>query len=156
MKRSFPSILAVFLYVLSSPIAQSGEPSVSVRDPWIREAPPNASVLAGYMVLENHTGRSVSLLRVASPAFRNAMIHRTVTQGGVAKMVHMQRVEIPPGGKVVFEPGGYHLMLMNPKEPLRAGDRAKLELEFTSGLTESVDFSVRKAVESARMGHMHR
>ena len=50
------------------------------------------------------------------------MIHRTIVKDGVARMVHASRIELPPKASLIFAPGGYHLMLMNPKPALRAGD----------------------------------
>ena len=39
-------------------------------------------------------------------------------------------VPVPPGQTVAFAPGGYHLMLMGLKGPLKEGDRVKATLTF--------------------------
>jgi len=45
---------------------------------------------------------------------------------------------------LLFAPGGYHLMLMNPKRRLHSGDRVEIVLEFRGGLVVPVAYEVRK------------
>ena len=79
---------------------------------WIREAPPGATALAGYMTLMNQGDKPVTLVEASSPAFGKVMLHRTVMAEGMAKMVHQQEITIPAKANVIFEPNDYHLMLM--------------------------------------------
>jgi copper(I)-binding protein len=109
---------------------------------WIREAPPGAP-MAGYLVLRNETGEPAALVGAGSDAFAGVMIHRTVHQGAMTRMRHEMRVEIPAGGRLAFEPGGLHLMLMEPVRFLSAGDRVPIELEFAGGARQTVTFEVR-------------
>jgi periplasmic copper chaperone A len=120
---------------------------VVVRDAWIRAAPPNAPVLAGYMTLENRSDRSKSLVGASSPAFGSATVHRTAQVNGVARMHHVPSIDIGANGKFVFQPNGYHLMLMEPKRPLHAGDRVRIDLEFSDGSKASALFPVREQAE---------
>ena len=64
-------------------------------------------------------------------------------EGGMAKMVHQQMIEIPANGSLTFEPNGYHLMLMKPKQQLKAGDKVDITLEFKNGDTMVVTHEVR-------------
>jgi len=59
-------------------------------------------------------------------------------------MVHLSKIELAPIANLIFAPGGYHLMLMNPKRTLRAGDPVVINLEFRGGLVLAVAFEVRK------------
>ena len=43
-----------------------------------------------------------------------------------------------------MEPGGNHLMLMNPNTQLRAGDEVTITLRFQDGLELTVPFRVKK------------
>jgi hypothetical protein len=72
------------------------------------------------------------------------MIHRTVVKHGMAGMAHASHIELAANASLIFAPGGYHLMLMNPKRPLRAGDPVVINLEFRGGLVLPVSFEVRK------------
>jgi len=57
-------------------------------------------------------------------------IPQTSMQNDVASMQHMPSVEIPGGGMLKFEPGGYHLMLIDLSQPLTAGDEIEITLVF--------------------------
>jgi len=124
--------------------AASEEAGVSVRDAWIRETPPGMTMMAGYMALRNNTSRSQVLVAASSPGFATVMIHRTIVKDGMARMAHASQIELAPNASLIFAPGGYHLMLMNPKRPLRTGDPVVINLEFRGGLVLPVPFEVRK------------
>ena len=124
--------------------AASEEVGVSVRDAWIREAPPGVGVMAGYMELRNNRSRPQVLVAASSSDFESATIHRTIIKDGIAGMVHAPQFELTANASSIFAPGGYHLMLMKPKRTLRAGDAVVINLEFRGGLVLPVAFEVRK------------
>ncbi len=118
---------------------------VMVKNPWIREAPPSAMALGGFMVLQNMTAKEVALVGASSPDFSSVMLHRTIMDGGMSKMVHQKMITVPAKGEVTFQPGGYHLMLMNPKHAVKAGDKIEITLKFRDGSTLPATFEVRRA-----------
>jgi periplasmic copper chaperone A len=124
--------------------AASEEAGVSVRHAWIRETPPGMTMMAGYMELRNNTSRPQVLEAASSSGFETVMIHRTIVKDGMAGMVHVSQIELTPNASLIFAPGGYHLMLMNPKRTLRADDTVAINLKFRGGLVLPVAFEVRK------------
>jgi periplasmic copper chaperone A len=135
----------VGLILALTPIAAAtGEADVSVRDAWVREAPPGIAMMAGYMVLQNKTTRSQVLVAARSSSFETVTIHRTIAKEGMTGMEHAPQIELLPNASWLFAPGGYHLMLLNPKRTLHAGDRVDITLEFRGGLVLPVAFEVRK------------
>jgi copper(I)-binding protein len=110
----------------------------------VRESPPGVAMMAGYMALRNNTSRTQVLVAASSSDFETVMIHRTIVKDGMAGMEHAPQIELTPNARLIFAPGGYHLMLMNPKRILRAGDRVDITLEFRGGLVSPVAFEVRK------------
>lgn len=126
-----------------------------IEDPWIREAPPGAAASAGYMKIKNHSDKDRALVGASSPQFGNVMLHRTVTEGGVAKMVHQMSILVPAKGEVVFEPNGYHLMLMKPKATPKAGDKIEITLKFQDGETMKVVYEVRAGMPMKGMPPMN-
>ncbi len=48
-------ITALLLLTLAGTTATAGESGLVIGEPWVREGPPNARVLAGYMILRNPT-----------------------------------------------------------------------------------------------------
>jgi len=132
------------LLSLFAHVANSADSTMVVHDAWIREAPPNATVLAGYMIIENPSDRDRALTSVSATVFDGVMIHLSEQKDGMAHMIHQQQVTIPANSKVEFAPGGHHLMLMKPRRPLRDGDQVAINLVFDNKSKLSVIFKVRK------------
>ena len=135
----------VCLSLALSPVpAASEQAGVSVRDAWVREAPPGMTMMAGYMELRNNSSRPQVLVAARSSGFESVTIHRTIVKDGIARMVHAPQIELAANASLIFAPGSYHLMLMNPKRTLRAGDAVVVDLEFRGGLVLPATFEVRK------------
>jgi hypothetical protein len=128
-------------------------PAVGVETPWIREAPPTSTVLAAYMVLRNNGDTQYTISRIESPDFRDARIHRTLVEDGVAKMVPVEQLPLPVHGNVTLEPGGLHLMLFDPLRSLREGDNVKLVIHMSNG--DSVTVQVPVVRNSGEIDHAH-
>ena len=143
MKLSIPMISALILS-LSSAQMHAAESKINISHAWVQEAPPSAEVLAGYMDLQNQSPQAQTLLGARSADFKSVMLHQTVTKGGMTHMNHSPQIEIKAGSTLQFSPGGYHLMLMNPKKPLHQGDQVQITLEFQSGLAFPVIFKISK------------
>ena len=143
MKLSLSIILGLILS-FSSAQMRASDSKINVSHAWVKEGPPSAEVLAGYMDLQNQSPQAQTLLMARSTDFKSVMVHQTVNKGGMAHMNHTPRIEIKPGSTLQLTPGGYHLMLMNPKKPLRQGDQVEVLLEFQGGLVLPVKLKVSK------------
>jgi copper(I)-binding protein len=133
---------ALLLTCAVSP-AMAGETLV-ISDAWVREAPPGASMLAGYLVIENTGDRDTALVSVESPAFAHVMLHQSVTVDGVARMLHQDRIPLPAHASVALQPGSYHLMMPAPDTRLVAGDKVDFVLHFADDSSRQVTAVVRK------------
>ena len=143
MRWAASGFIGLILALIPIPAASEAA-GVSVRNAWVREPPPGTTMAAGYMELRNDTSRPQVLVAASSSGFEAVMIHRTIVKDGVARMVHASQIELPPKASLIFAPGGYHLMLMNPKPALRAGDTVVINLEVRGGAVLPVAFEVRK------------
>jgi len=137
-------MISALILSLSSAQMHAAESKINISHAWVQEAPPSAEVLAGYMDLQNQSPQSQILLGARSTDFKSIMLHQTVTKGGMTHMNHSPQIEIKAGSTLQFSPGGYHLMLMNPKKPLHQGDQVQITLEFQSGLAFPVIFKISK------------
>lgn len=142
------SIALAALWVAGANAAGMG---VMVKNPWIREAPPSAMALGGFMVLQNMTGKEIDLVGASSPDFKSAMLHRTIMKNGMSMMVHQRMIKVPAHGEVTFHPGGYHIMLMHPKHAMKVGDKIEITLKFADGRTLPVTFVVRAGMDGGGM-----
>ena len=157
MKAKIALLTIVSLFTMQAVFAGNG---VVVSDPWVREAPPGAPS-GGFMVVKNNTDKVKSLVKASSPDFGMVQLHRTMKVGDMMKMVHQEKIDIPAHGSTVFKPGDYHVMLMEPKKTLKAGDHVMVTLGFADGSEMTVKFTVRKGMgmemkhDMPGEGHMH-
>lgn len=117
----------------------------TIESPWVRAAPPGAKSLAAYLVLHNGCGAAVEVVDVESLDFGMPMIHRTVEEGGMSRMRPAGKLVLAPGESLRFEPGGLHLMLMQPLRPLAEGDVARVRLVLADGRRLFAGFPVRRS-----------
>lgn len=135
--------------------------AIEVDNAWIREAPPSAQMLGGFMTIKNDSANDMVLVGAHSKAFSMIMLHRTVEKDGMARMIEQDKVVIPAHGMVVFKPGDYHIMMPNPAKRLVEGDKVTITLEFEGGKEVDVEFTVRKGqmpmhnMDGMDMGHHH-
>ena len=64
---------------------------------------------------------------------------------GMMEMRPVDRIEIPAGGTVALEPGGYHIMLLELVAPLEAGTTIEVTLVFEEAGEQVVTADVRDA-----------
>ncbi|MBI2970427.1 MAG: copper chaperone PCu(A)C [Gammaproteobacteria bacterium] len=125
-------------------------PAVEVTDAWVAEMPPGAGVTAGYLVIHNPSRQAVTLLAVSTPQFHDVQLHLSEVRDGTAMMRMQASIEIPGGGSLHLAPGGYHLMMSDPRSPLRSGDTVSLRLEFSDGSVVSAEAPVKRLSAGAR------
>jgi copper(I)-binding protein len=68
------------------------------------------------------------LVSVASPVAGIVEIHEMTMSGDVMKMHAVPGIDLPAGKPVELKPGGFHVMMMGLKQPLKAGDSVALTL----------------------------
>lgn len=139
--------MRLFLLAFLLPLAAcgQGEPAVEVHDVWARSAEAGRAT-AVYFTLQNSGGAPDRLLGVATESARAAELHEsTVDAEGVMRMRPVEAVEIPAGEAVAFEPGGYHVMLIDLARDLRPDERVALTLRFEASGAREVQAEVRTA-----------
>lgn len=160
ISTTFLSILLIpvlsFAEEVVVPVAENNvSPTVKITNAWIAEAPPTTSVLAGYMQLENTSARDIVLIGMVSQDFERVDIHETVIKGDKVSMVAHETLSIPAGKTVSLEPGGFHLMLIEAKKPLKAGDTVEIVLHFQENVTQPVKMEVKKRPTEDAVDHEH-
>ncbi len=145
-------ITVILLAATSLAGADSG---LQVSEPWVREAPPTSRVLAGYLTLVNTGDNTVTVTAISSPDFKNAEIHRTVIEAGVARMLPVKQLEVPAGGQLMLEPGGHHLMLFDPLRTLTAGETVTLIMHMNNGNQLSATAPVIRKTGEDHSHHHH-
>ncbi|WP_429242950.1 copper chaperone PCu(A)C [Luteibacter sp. 621] len=131
--------------LLATGAAHAAEtPAVSASGAWIRVLPGNLPA-GGYVTLENTSDKAMAVTGAESADYGDAMIHRSSTETGMGRMEMVDKVPVPAKGKVAFAPGGYHVMLMQPKHPVNPGDKVVVTFELSDGSKLPVTFVARPA-----------
>lgn len=146
--------------------------SIEVTGAWARTSPAVADAGALYMEIANGGDADGALVGVTVDAAvaGRAEIHETVAVegdtttgmpgqmpgstegqggtdgsmgGGMMEMRPVDRVEIPAGETVSFEPGGYHVMLLGLAQPLETGTTVEVTLAFEDSGEQVVTADVR-------------
>jgi copper(I)-binding protein len=155
MHLSFRSTFTLVALLILASCSETPQSVIEINDPWLREAPPGATAMAGYLVIKNHTDADMSLNSAVSPDFGRIEFHQSIEENGVYKMLPHTNLNIPAEGSLALEPGSYHLMMINPKRNLTAGDKVSMMLKFGSDNEISVTMPVTKAMHINGDDHSH-
>lgn len=79
-----------------------------------------ARMSAGYLTIHNNSRETIALTAVTSPQYGRIEIHETIIENDIARMRPLEGLTIPAGQSVTLEPGGKHLMLMQPQDSFQA------------------------------------
>ncbi len=131
---------------------------VTVSNAWVRATMPGQPVAAAFMEIQSDV--DAKLVAAKSPVIPRVEVHEMKMAGDVMKMRQVKSIALPKGQTVKLEPGGYHIMLMNLKKPIAAGDRIPLTLIVESkGKREEVkvEAEAKSPMEDSGGGmhHMH-
>ena len=132
--------------------------ALKIGQPWSRATPNGAQVAGGYLAVTN-TGTEPDTLTGASiEGAGRAELHSMSMEGGVMKMAPVEGgLVIKPGETVTLKPGGYHLMFLDLKGPLKKGQTVKGTVTFAKAGSVPVAFTVEsiaaKAPGAAEMDH---
>ncbi|MNM02075.1 hypothetical protein D3C81_120210 [compost metagenome] len=118
------TLLATALAVLSfSAAAQSG---VQITDPWVRATVPQQKATGAFMQIT--APKAMRLLEVRSSVAGVAEIHEMSMADNMMRMRQVKEIALPAGKAVELKPGGYHVMLLDLKGQVKAGDKIPLTL----------------------------
>lgn len=130
--------------------------SVSVEQPWSRATPGGAKVGGGYLRITNAGTAPDRLIGGSFPLASKVEVHEMRMDGDVMRMKPVEGgLEIKPGATVELKPGGYHLMFMDLKEPLKEGQTVKGTLTFEKAGNVAVEYVVRGMGGAAPAEHKH-
>ena len=120
--------------------------SLRIAHPFARATPPGAMSGGAYLTIENSGTATATLVSAASPVAGAVELHQMTMDGGMMTMRAVRTIDVPAGAKLELKPGGYHLMLLDLKQPLKQGETFPLKLTFEKLGTVEV------AVEVEAMG----
>jgi copper(I)-binding protein len=114
-----------------------------VRDGWIRLVPGGMPMQAGFGRIENPCAMPATIVGARSAAHGSAELHETKIVDGMSRMRAVPELRIAPEGAAVLKPGGLHLMLMDPRTPMKPGTKVAIEFPLQDGRVLRGEFVVR-------------
>lgn len=125
---------------------------IGISQPWARASIGKARNGAAFLTIHNDGNTDDRLTGASTSVAKGAALHSHVVDGDVVKMRRVEAIKVIPGEPTVFEPGGWHIMLMGLSVPLIEGQTFPLELDFAVAGTVTIQVEVRKP---AAMGPKH-
>ena len=123
----------------------------TVKDAWVRGTVAPQKATGAFMQITSAQGGK--LVSAQSPVAGVTEVHEMAMDGNVMKMRAVPALELPAGKAVELKPGGYHVMLMDLKQPLQDGESVPLTLvvEGKDGKRETLELKVPvKALSAAK------
>ena len=125
---------------------------VTITHPWSRATVKSQRTGVVYMDLENSGRTDDELIAAASPVAETVQLHTNiVSKDGVVMMRPVTSITVPAQGEASLKPGGFHIMLIGLKAPLKAGLTIPLTLEFAHAGSTQVEVEV-EPIGAARSG----
>jgi copper(I)-binding protein len=125
--RACAAAVIVVSWAILWPAAVAAQ-SVEVKGAWIRGTVPGQKATGAFMDITSR--RAARLVAAASPLAAVVEIHSMKMESGIMKMSAVNAVDLPANQTVKLAPGGYHVMMQELRQQLKAGDRAPLKLTF--------------------------
>ncbi len=127
-----------------------------IAAPWTRATPGGAKVAGGYLRITNNGTSADRLVGATSPGADRVEVHEMSMTNGVMKMRPLSDgLVLKPGETVELKPGGYHMMFMDIKQPLKAGETLKATLAFEKAGKLDVTFKVNALGATGGASHQH-
>lgn len=126
---------------------------IHADDVWVRATVSRQQATGGYLRL--HAQCNGRLLAATSPVAGLVEIHEMRLEDGVMRMNPVDGLDLRAGTTVELKPGGYHLMLLELKQPLRAGDVVPLSIVVKCDDEEQQTHELKAAVRPLKTMPRH-
>ena len=138
-------------------MAGAAHAQVTVQDAWVRATVPQQKATGAFMRLT--AAQDARLVSANSPVAGVTEVHEMKLVDNVMKMRPLPALDLPAGQAVELKPGGYHIMLLDLKQPVAQGSTVPLTLVFEAKdgqrTTQELQAPVRavSATAAPAMGH---
>jgi copper(I)-binding protein len=100
---------------------------------------------AGYFDLTYMSGGGPVIESITVEGIGKAEIHAVDTIDGMMKMDKAAPISLMARMPVKFEPGGYHVMAMQPSDTLKAGGKTDMTIKLSNGEEATVPLDIKAA-----------
>jgi len=150
------SALAGLVLGLASLFADAHEfklGAITIGHPYARATAAGQPIGGGFMKLVN-AGAADKLVAISADVSKSVELHTMTMEGDVMRMRQVDAIELAAGQTVELKSGGYHVMFVGLKAPLKAGDKFPAKLKFEKAGEVDVTFNV-EAPAAGAAEHKH-
>lgn len=149
-------ILTALLLTLSA--SAWAQTAVKIEDAWVRGTVAQQKATGAFMRLTPN--QNARLVAASSPVAGVVEIHEMALQNDIMKMRQIPGLDLAAGRTMELKPGGYHVMLMDLKQPMKGGDTVPLTLVFEDAAGKRFSQDIQAPVTAlgggnAPMQHQH-
>jgi copper(I)-binding protein len=145
--------LALGLAALFADAHQFKLGAITIGHPYARATGAGQPTGGGYMSFAN-AGPADKLVAISADVSTSVELHSMTMEGDVMRMRQVDAIELAAGKTVELKPGGYHVMFVGLKAPLKAGDKFPVTLKFEKAGEVEVIVNV-EAPAAAAAEHKH-
>jgi len=102
----------------------------------------DSTMMVGLVTLKNTSDQEIMVLKVRSSSFKLSMIHQSINDSGVQRMMLKSELILKPGTELKMSPGGVHFMFAGPTSKLKKGATVTANLYLKSGEKLPIKFDV--------------
>ena len=153
--KTLVAATAIAVASLSAVPAQADQyGSLNISGVWSRASAGMAKAGAAFMMIHNEGKTDDRIVSASTTVAAKTELHTHLNENGVMKMRQVPQIDVPAGGNVALKPGGFHVMLMGLKAPLKIGTSFPLTLKFANAGDVTLTVEV-KAPGAMGMGMDH-
>jgi periplasmic copper chaperone A len=127
--------------------------AIDIGHPWARPTAAGQVAGGGYLKLTN-AGAADRLVSVSSEVATSVELHTMRMDGNVMRMRQVDGIDLPASQTVELKPGGFHIMFMGLKAPLKEGSSFPAKLTFEKAGEVMVEVKVEQP-KAAVVEHKH-
>jgi copper(I)-binding protein len=143
-------LIPILALALASPWSSA---QTTVTDAWVRGTVAQQKATGLFAQITSAQGGR--LVSVSSPVAGVVEVHEMAMDGNVMRMRAVSGgLDLPAGKTVELKPGGYHVMLMDLRRPLKEGDSVDLTLVIESADKQRQTLQIKAPVRALNAAPM--
>jgi copper(I)-binding protein len=139
--------------LLAITTAAWAQTEVKVEDAWVRGTVAQQKATGAFMRLT--PSANARLVAAESPVAGVVEIHEMAMEKDVMRMRQIPGLDLAAGRTTELKPGGYHVMLMDLKQPLQAGQNVPITLVFEDAARQRFTQQIAAPVQALGAGQGH-
>lgn len=147
-------LASAMLMTLSLGVQAAVNDHIQIKDGFVREVPPNQTISAAFMTIQNNDMSDHKVVSASSPAAKVVELHTHTHENGMMKMRQIPQIDLPAGADATLKPGGLHIMLIDLTAPLATDKPVPVTIKFEDGSEKTMELPVKSVKPMGNMGQM--